>query len=79
MPRLPFHADSADPDPRVKCACLTCHCLVSSADAVRRDDKLFCSQACAYDCTQTTCVCVHEHCVPTASSSSVGSHAGDWR
>ncbi|WP_428937183.1 hypothetical protein [Fontivita pretiosa] len=77
MPRLPFHTVSADPDPPVKCACPTCHCLVNSANAVRRDARLFCSQACAYDCTETMCVCVHEHCGPTPPPAASHKRAAD--
>ena len=46
----------------VKCACLSCHCLVPIGGGVKRDGKTFCSAACAYDCTETTCICVHERC-----------------
>jgi hypothetical protein len=46
----------------VKCACISCHCAVDPAHGVTRDGKVFCSQTCAYDCTETTCVCVHEKC-----------------
>jgi hypothetical protein len=46
----------------VKCACQSCQCRVLPAKAVERDGKLYCSQACAFECTETTCVCVHERC-----------------
>ncbi|HVT89995.1 MAG TPA: metallothionein [Tepidisphaeraceae bacterium] len=46
----------------VKCACRTCQCKVSSNKGVVRDGKVFCSETCAYDCTETTCVCVHDRC-----------------
>lgn len=46
----------------VKCACPSCHCLVKAKEGVERNGKLYCSKTCAYDCTETTCVCVHERC-----------------
>ena len=46
----------------VKCACESCHCMVARNKAVVRDGKLYCSRTCAYDCTATTCVCVHKDC-----------------
>jgi hypothetical protein len=51
----------------VECACESCHCLVEAGKGVVRDGKLYCSSTCAYDCTQTTCVCVHENCGPDTS------------
>lgn len=48
--------------PDVKCACPSCHCTIPEAKAVVRDGKLYCSNACAYDCTEKTCVCVHDGC-----------------
>jgi hypothetical protein len=54
--------DVATAEATVKCACISCHCAVDAAHAVARDGKLFCSQTCAYDCSETTCVCVHEKC-----------------
>jgi hypothetical protein len=45
-----------------KCACNTCQCLVPPGQGVSRDGKTYCSSACAYDCTDTTCVCVHDRC-----------------
>jgi hypothetical protein len=47
---------------QVKCACPSCHCTVEPDKAVVRDGKVYCSTACAYECTATTCVCVHDHC-----------------
>jgi hypothetical protein len=35
---------------------------VAASKAVVRDGKLFCSPACAYECTDTTCLCVHDRC-----------------
>ena len=53
----------ADPPPVfVKCACSSCQCRIDPAKGIERDGKLYCSRACAYDCTETTCVCVHERC-----------------
>ena len=46
----------------VKCACLSCHCMISTAKGVLHEGKIYCSKACAYDCTETTCVCVHDRC-----------------
>lgn len=46
----------------VKCACPSCQCRVKPSGGVVRDGKLYCSNACAYDCTRTTCICVHDRC-----------------
>ena len=35
---------------------------VTPGKAVERAGKVYCSNACAYDCTETTCVCVHDRC-----------------
>jgi hypothetical protein len=45
-----------------KCACESCHCIVQPGKGVARDGKVYCSATCAYDCTKTTCVCVHAGC-----------------
>lgn len=45
-----------------KCACATCHCPIEPGKAVVRDGTSYCSATCAYDCTEQTCVCVHDHC-----------------
>jgi hypothetical protein len=45
-----------------KCACNRCQCQVEAGKGVVRDGKIYCSNACAYDCTDTTCVCVHDRC-----------------
>ena len=45
-----------------KCACPSCQCPVTPGEAVERGGKVYCSNACAYDCTETTCVCVHDRC-----------------
>ena len=50
------------PAEAVKCACPSCQCLVPPGKGVVRDGKVYCSPACAYDCTETTCVCVHDKC-----------------
>lgn len=47
---------------KVKCACESCQCQVEVAKGVVRDGKVYCSNACAYECTETTCVCVHDRC-----------------
>jgi hypothetical protein len=49
-------------DVPLKCACPTCQCLVPAGKGVVREDKIFCSTACAYECTETTCLCVHDRC-----------------
>lgn len=49
-------------DAPVKCACPSCQCAVAPGKGVEREGKRYCSPACAYDCTQTTCVCVHDRC-----------------
>jgi hypothetical protein len=46
----------------VKCACPACHCMVPAGKGIVRDSKTYCSTACAYECTEKTCVCVHERC-----------------
>jgi len=46
----------------VQCACPTCNCVVDREKGVLRDGKLYCSNVCAYECTEKTCVCVHESC-----------------
>ena len=46
----------------LKCACESCHCLVHPGKGVVRDGKLYCTETCAYDCTEQTCVCVHDRC-----------------
>lgn len=46
----------------VKCACRSCNCVVPAGKGVVRDGKLYCSNACAYECTETTCLCVHDRC-----------------
>jgi len=45
-----------------KCACLRCQCRVEPGKGVVRDGKIYCSNACAYDCTDITCICVHDRC-----------------
>lgn len=46
----------------VKCACPKCHCQTTPQTGYVHDGKLYCSQTCAYECTTTTCVCVHDRC-----------------
>ena len=53
-------------DKPVKCACSTCHCVVAAGKGVTRNGAVYCSATCAYDCTATTCVCVHDRCRPRA-------------
>jgi hypothetical protein len=48
----------------VKCACPRCHCRVEKGKGYVRDGRTYCSQTCAYDCTETTCLCVHDRCEP---------------
>jgi len=52
----------------VKCACLRCQCQVEAGKGILREGKLYCSPACAYDCTDTTCICVHDRCDPPKPS-----------
>jgi hypothetical protein len=48
---------------QTKCACPSCQCAVEPLPhAVTRDGKQYCSTTCAYDCTDTTCLCVHDRC-----------------
>ena len=61
-PPQPAPSAAAAPPVAVKCACESCHCTVTPGKGVARDGKLFCSATCAYDCTATTCVCVHQGC-----------------
>ena len=46
----------------VECACETCHCKVEPGKGVVREGKVYCSDVCAYECTATTCLCVHDRC-----------------
>lgn len=63
MPIVPHeHPHPQTTDPKQKCACVSCHCPIPATGGVVRDGKLYCSKTCAYDCTETTCVCVHEGC-----------------
>ena len=48
--------------PSLKCACPHCNCPVPADAGVVRDGKSYCSETCAYECTQQTCVCVHADC-----------------
>ena len=50
------------PETVVKCACERCQCPVNPGKGVVREGKVYCSETCAYDCTDQTCVCVHETC-----------------
>jgi hypothetical protein len=58
----PVSPTGANPQSGTKCACPSCQCIVRPGQGVERDGKLYCSRACAYDCTETTCVCVHDRC-----------------
>ncbi len=48
---------------QMKCACENCLCVVSLEDAIQKDDKAFCSEACAdghpngSGCGHTGCGC----------------------
>ena len=53
------HGKSTSKD---KCACPRCFCPVPAGKGVARDGKLYCSETCAYECTEQTCVCVHDRC-----------------
>ena len=50
------------PTAAVRCACETCNCLIDPGKGVVRDGKVYCSDVCAYECTATTCLCVHDRC-----------------
>src|SRR5438094_6123905 len=45
-----------------KCACPRCFCPVQAGKGVVRDGKVYCSETCAYECTEQTCLCVHDRC-----------------
>jgi hypothetical protein len=62
-------ASSGSVTSAVKCACESCHCLVPPGKGVMREGKLYCSSTCAYDCTKTTCLCVHNGCAGTGTLS----------
>ena len=47
---------------KIKCACPRCFCPVQAGKGVVRDGKVYCSETCAYECTEQTCVCVHDRC-----------------
>ena len=49
-------------DEPVKCACKSCQCKVLPDKGVVREGRIYCSAACAYECTEITCVCVHDKC-----------------
>ena len=49
-------------DNRNKCACPSCQCLVTGNAGVTRNGKVYCSATCANECTQQTCLCVHDQC-----------------
>jgi hypothetical protein len=49
------------PEP-VKCACASCFCMVPPGKGVVREGKVYCSETCAYECTEKTCVCIHDRC-----------------
>ncbi|MCY2951493.1 MAG: metallothionein [Planctomycetota bacterium] len=46
----------------VKCACPSCFCMVAAGSGIERGGKIYCGETCAYECTETTCVCVHDRC-----------------
>ena len=48
-------------EPR-KCDCPTCQCPVPAGKGIQRNGKLYCSATCANECTETTCLCVHDQC-----------------
>lgn len=49
-------------DEKTKCACPSCHCTVKPDAGVVQNGKLYCSATCARECTQTTCLCIHDQC-----------------
>ncbi len=48
---------------QMKCACESCLCIVSLSDAIQKDNKAYCSEACAnghsagQGCGHTGCNC----------------------
>jgi metallothionein len=46
---------------QVKCACVDCVCVVPVAGAIRRDERLYCSAACA-DHHKDGAGCEHAGC-----------------
>ncbi|MCU0526148.1 MAG: metallothionein [Elainella sp. Prado103] len=47
---------------QMKCACESCLCIVSTADAVSKDGKYYCSQACADGHKDGQRGCAHSGC-----------------
>lgn len=47
-----------------KCSCNCCQCPVAPGQAVVVGGRIFCSETCAYECTETTCLCIHDDCEP---------------
>lgn len=47
---------------QVKCACPRCFCMVPEGRGFERNHKTYCSETCAYECTEATCICVHDRC-----------------
>ena len=47
---------------QMKCACESCLCVVSLADAVQKDNKPYCSQACADGHPEGSSGCGHTGC-----------------
>ncbi|MBD2015176.1 metallothionein [Microcoleus sp. FACHB-53] len=45
----------------MKCACESCLCVISTADAVEKDEKLYCSESCANGHTDGA-GCSHHGC-----------------
>lgn len=46
----------------VKCACADCVCVVSTAEAVKADGRMFCGEACSSH-HETNTGCDHAGCV----------------
>ena len=47
---------------QMKCACENCLCVVSLADAIQKDGKPYCSEACADGHPQGSSGCGHTGC-----------------
>jgi hypothetical protein len=45
-----------------KCACPSCFCMIPPGKGIVREGKVYCSETCAYECTEKTCLCVHDRC-----------------
>ena len=51
----------AQPCEMSKCACPTCQCPVPAGKGIVRNGKVYCSQTCAYDCTDGCMNCGQQY------------------